>query len=434
MIKAQAINEFKLPFRMHFGKFGKISLNIPWKQNFSVPTEITLENVAIVLSMLKQSEWEFLDLISAKAKMKTLLKFASNKLDKLRLMMNKSEKKEDTKEKKDDSSFVDKILIKILDNLHVSFKHVNVRIEDIEHESNFSLGITLEELFIINTNEQWKQEFIDRNDKANMTRNIYKLLKLSNFGLYLKCNDTLNLSSKSKEEIEKEMKILFPEGAQKIENIEYLINPITLTGKMKQINDPKGISTESDNENITIIDNIDETNKENNARINLMITLSKFDITIQKEQFDSIIKLLNEVSNYQQFQYNYYITSKYRFFRPKEKIKEAKIAWWQYAIRMTVKQIQFHKGKKDVYKIPERTNKKYENTFKQLFPKYYLNKEKFPEKEKKILDDIVEKVDIKEMYLWMKPCFTAIYEEEKKKKETENFFSKFLKKEVKLHR
>ena len=433
MIKAQAINEFKLPFRMHFGKFGKISLNIPWKQNFSVPTEITLENVEIVLSMLKQSEWEFLDLISAKAKMKTLLKFASNKLDKLRLMMNKSEKKEDTKEKKDDSSFVDKILIKILDNLHVSFKHVNVRIEDIEHESNFSLGITLEELFIINTNEQWKQEFIDRNDKANMTRNIYKLLKLSNFGLYLKCNDTLNLSSKSKEEIEKEMKILFPEGAQKIENIEYLINPITLTGKMKQINDPKGISTESDNENITIIDNIDETNKENNARINLMITLSKFDITIQKEQFDSIIKLLNEVSNYQQFQYNYYITSKYRFFRPKEKIKEAKIAWWQYAIRMTVKQIQFHKGKKDVYKIPERTNKKYENTFKQLFPKYYLNKEKFPEKEKKILDDIVEKVDIKEMYLWMKPCFTAIYEEEKKKKETENFFSKFLKKEVKLN-
>ena len=74
-----------------------------------------------------------------------------------------------------------------------------------------------------------------------------------------------------------------------------------------------------------------------------------------------------------------------------------------------------------------------ENTFKQLFPKYYLNKEKFPEKEKKILDDIVEKVDIKEMYLWMKPCFTAIYEEEKKKKETENFFSKFLKKEVKLN-
>ena len=49
---------------MHFGKFGKISLNIPWKQNFSVPTEITLENVEIVLSMLKQSEWEFLDLIS----------------------------------------------------------------------------------------------------------------------------------------------------------------------------------------------------------------------------------------------------------------------------------------------------------------------------------------------------------------------------------
>ena len=76
---------------MHLGKFGKLSINIPWKQNFSEPTVIVLENVQIVLSMLKQSEWEYLDLTSFQARMKTLVEFATEKLEKLVLMMNKND-------------------------------------------------------------------------------------------------------------------------------------------------------------------------------------------------------------------------------------------------------------------------------------------------------------------------------------------------------
>ena len=192
---------------------------------------------------------------------------------------------------------------------------------------------------------------------------------------------------------------------------------------MKQVFDPKLISTEKDNidsENILSID-------DSNAQINLQIILDKFNIEIQKEQFDSIIKILNEISNYQQFQYSYYQTTKYRFFRPSEKIgssSNATIQWWQYAIRMVVKQIKYMKGNLNIFQIPEKTLKNYENIFKDVFPRYFLSLEKEKEKEKeKIsgedmikLQKVVETVEMKDLYLWLKPCLQVIYEEQKHKK------------------
>ena len=96
--------------------------------------------------------------------------------------------------------------------------------------NNFSLGLTLEEIYVVNTNEKWEPEFIDRNKKQNFNRNMYKLLKLSNFGMYLKCNETLYLSAlKTKDEIQKEMRELFPVGAQKVDCVDYLIQPSKIT-------------------------------------------------------------------------------------------------------------------------------------------------------------------------------------------------------------
>ena len=218
---------------MHLGKFGKLSINIPWKQNFSEPTVIVLENVQIVLSMLKQSEWEYLDLTSFQARMKTLVEFATEKLEKLVLMMNKNDNPNAPVNPNElnnaKSGYVDRVLIKVLDNLHVKFKSVNIRIESSNNENNynnFSLGLTLEEIYVVNTNEKWEPEFIDRNKKQNFNRNMYKLLKLSNFGMYLKCNETLYLSAlKTKDEIQKEMRELFPVGAQKVDCVDYLIQP-----------------------------------------------------------------------------------------------------------------------------------------------------------------------------------------------------------------
>ena len=59
---------------------------------------------------------------------------------------------------------------------------------------------------------------------------VYKLLQLSNFGLYLKCNDKLIIShNENVNDIEDKMKMLFPKDAKQITDIDYLIKPSKLT-------------------------------------------------------------------------------------------------------------------------------------------------------------------------------------------------------------
>ena len=80
-------------------------------------------------------------------------------------------------------------------------------------------------MIAVNTNENWEQVFIDRSRKENKLMDIYKLLKISCFGVYLKLNETNFLCRSNRECIQKEMEILFPKGNQYAHGLEYLIQP-----------------------------------------------------------------------------------------------------------------------------------------------------------------------------------------------------------------
>ena len=105
------------------------------------------------------------------------MKFANERIYQLsQALANKNNNSTDTS----GGSYIDRVMMKVLDNLHVNFKNINIRIEDNENKiSRYSLGLTLQEMFVVNTNEKWEQEFIDRNVNKNI--NVYKLLKISNF-------------------------------------------------------------------------------------------------------------------------------------------------------------------------------------------------------------------------------------------------------------
>ena len=76
-INPKSINKFKLPFKFLFGRIKKLTLLIPWKENFSVPTEITIESIQIVLTATSDSDkWEYTDYNNYENKLYYLLKFA----------------------------------------------------------------------------------------------------------------------------------------------------------------------------------------------------------------------------------------------------------------------------------------------------------------------------------------------------------------------
>jgi len=66
------------------------------------------------------------------------------------------------------------------------------------------MGFTLEEIILINTDQNWKEIFIDRNVHKDL--NMYKILNIKNFGFYLNCNEKKFLSDlKEKKQINNAM-------------------------------------------------------------------------------------------------------------------------------------------------------------------------------------------------------------------------------------
>ena len=225
-LKAKAIDDLKLPFKLTFGLINKLILSISWKTNFSEPTEITIEGLNIVLSLVDTKDWEYIDYTSYESKLEQLMKYSKKKFDNLMQSFNEITSEEQ-------KSYTDKIFVKIVDNLQLVFKNISIRIEEQNIAPYYSFGIILKEMKVINTDKNWESHFIDRNIEKNIT--VYKLLQINDFGIYLKLNEETFISKieDTDEKLEKLIEICDDSNLKG----NYLIEPYSLSLKMKQINE-----------------------------------------------------------------------------------------------------------------------------------------------------------------------------------------------------
>ena len=344
-IRNKAISELKLPFKLSLGRIDKLTLCIDWKSNFSTPTEIIIEGINVILSLISPTEWEVIDYTSYESKIQMLMKHCQEKYIKLVESFNEVNKKK---------GYTERVLLKIIDNIYLTINNINIRIEEIHNTTPYSIGIIMKEMLVINTDKNWESHFIDRNIETNAT--LYKLLKITKFGLYLKVNEEDKRFICKIENIDDryiEMKKLIEsENEEELKRQTcYLIEPLDLTLKMTQLN------------------NNDNNNNINQPKISLFINLPNFKTQILKEQYDCIFLILNHITKYQKFQKQFYQMRKFNYFKPKYKIcdkenKENKLTdpkiknenavlWFQFAIQMVLKQIKFYKGDKTIFQIPK---------------------------------------------------------------------------------
>ena len=400
-IKSKKINEMKLPFKLLFGNIGELNMKIPWTNNFTTPTIIDISNIQITVKLISRTDWEFLDFYSFEAKLSYLNSFFEKKINELTEAMENKEK-----EKNNNNNYLDKIKIKILDNLHVNFKKIHFRIEDLNDYSKYSLGFTLDELLVINTNSNWEESFINRTENSNLNENIYKLLKIKNFGFYLNLNESKFLCN-LKEDEDIHNKISLMDELYNNQEEAFLIKPISLTGKMIQYV---------------------------NKMIEIKICLEKFEINFRKQQYDKIIYILNMVSQYQRFQLYKKESQKYNYYRPKIPIKENPKIWLKYAVRTLIKRKKYLQGKYDEFNINEFLLENYKSNFIDLYGKYKSNNnscDNFSEEEKKKFSYIIELINLNILYQWSVTNIQKSFKEKKIKENSEpkinSFFSFFMK-------
>jgi len=86
----------------------------------------------------------------------------------------------------------------------------------------YSFGITLQNLTVVTTNEDWEPQYIDRTDKANCEKPLYKHLKLHGLAIYWISNETEMLSLTLDEgDIEKRLNGALEEMAKQ----SYILKP-----------------------------------------------------------------------------------------------------------------------------------------------------------------------------------------------------------------
>ena len=426
-LKAKAIDDLKLPFKLSFGLINKLILSISWKTNFSEPTEITIEGLNIVLSLVDTKDWEYVDYTSYESKLEQLMKYSKKKFDNLIQAFNEITSEEQ-------KSYTDKIFVKIVDNLQLIFKDINIRIEEQNKTPFYSIGIILKEMKVINTDKNWESHFIDRNVEKNVT--IYKLLEINNFGIYLKLNEDTFIS-KIENMDEKLEKLVEISTDEKLKD-NYLIEPYSLSLKMKQINES--------------FQNLSEEEKKE-PKLSFYIELPLFKITCLKEQYDCIFRILNHISKYKKFQKIYYDMRKYNYFKPRYSIldKEHKeniltelpkdknenaILWFKFSINMILKTIKYYKGNKNIFNIPKSVLNDYKEKFVNLFQQYYKNIEENPqyefelEEDKYLFKKILTCVDINILSSWADKIIEQDFKQkkinEKKESKKGGYFSYFF--------
>lgn len=169
------------------------------------------------------------------------------------------------------------------------------------------------------------------------------------------------------------------------------------------------------------------TNYDEEARINFSIDLDQFHIEIFKPQFDCLIKILNHISKYNRFQYSYYETRKYRYFRPVSNCTKLKL--FKYAIEMVIKRIKHNRGVFYVFDLPKNEVKSYEENFTRLFHIYYNNHQDLKDENLLLFKKIIETIDMEKLYSWTLNIVKEIYKKnkiEENKKQNNGLFSKLF--------
>lgn len=88
------------------------------------------------------------------------------------------------------TTYMQQLTIKIIDNLEVTLSNIHIRYEDSMTipTKTFSFGFTISLITLISTDENWKEVFIKRDMKREKDHETRKLGKMENFGIYWDVN------------------------------------------------------------------------------------------------------------------------------------------------------------------------------------------------------------------------------------------------------
>ncbi|XP_034479091.1 vacuolar protein sorting-associated protein 13 isoform X2 [Drosophila innubila] len=294
-IRENALDDLDLPVQLIYGYLGKLVLKIPWKNLYSQPVIVDIENLYALVSPNNNVRYN----AEKEAKYELAAKKAA--LDALEAARKKELEKDQPMA---DAGFTEKLTAQIVNNLQIKISNVHLRYEDTTTTgSPFSFGITLHELELYTTDRNW--------DKCYMTERapqVFKIANLSCLSAYMNCHGNL-YSAKDKDTLSELFQSHIASKTFKPANYCYVLGPLSCNAKLKLNMNPE----------LDVPAYV-------NPKIDLSMEMERLNVGLTNTQFHNIMQLGDSMNRMQ-------LGVPYRQYRPydipyKGHYKE----WWQFAI------------------------------------------------------------------------------------------------------
>ncbi|XP_043837889.1 vacuolar protein sorting-associated protein 13C [Dromiciops gliroides] len=338
-IKENALSELDVPFKVKAGQIDKLTLKIPWKNLYGEAVVATLEGLYLLvvpgasikydagkeekcLQEIKQRDLSRIEEALQKAAEKGVhsgefiyglenFVYKDVKPGRKRKKHKKYFKKpfkgldrskdKPKKEKKD--TFLEKLATQVIKNVQVKITDIHIKYEDdvTDPKRPLSLGMTLGELSLLTTNENWTPCIL--NEAAKI---IYKLVRLDSLSAYWNVNCSTCYQG-SKEQILDHLKSGIPSSSTSIvsSNYQYIFRPISASAKLY-------MNPHAETELKT-------------PKLDCNLEVQNIAIELTKPQYLSMIDLLESV--------DYMVrNAPYRKYRPYLPLHTNGRQWWRYAI------------------------------------------------------------------------------------------------------
>ncbi|XP_024872138.1 vacuolar protein sorting-associated protein 13 isoform X1 [Temnothorax curvispinosus] len=298
LIKESALDVLDLPVRLEYGRLGKLILKIPFKDMWNGQIDAIVEELFILVVPTSQ--------VSYNEEKETKTQLEAKRAELARVEKRKQLADIKSQEKLDDS-MVEKLIARMIKNIHVEIKRIHVRYEDhvTFKEHPFSVGFTLSTFVLESCTDSW--ETTGNLKEMYAIPQIFKLCGLDGLAVYL--NTSVEQYSKSSQS---SYSTLFCSGIATMDytptGYQYLLGPINVKSKLRL--NPK---PESDGSNYTI------------PKVWLDLEMQKLRIGLTKRQYQTLVRLGEGLDHARK-------AAPYRKYRPNlTSYRGHYREWWHFA-------------------------------------------------------------------------------------------------------
>lgn len=303
-LKRDAFKHLDLPIEVVYGYLGKLSLKIPWKNLYTEPVEAVIERLYVLAKPTKSVVYD-----SAREEARQL----AEKRGKLKLIEEANAAKAAVDKLKTDKSFMEKMIVQIVNNIQIKISDIHIRYEDGTTANNmFAFGLTLKRFDIHTTDASWQETYV-----KEQSSKTFKVANLNGLAVYMNC-ETESFDKYVGKVLLHQFKSTIGESEGKQPpDYNYIFGPISSDTRLKLNSTP-----EDDEPPFGI------------PKVELTISMNRVTLGVTRHQYQKVIALAENMDRSMK-------GAPYRKYRPHNlPVKGNAKRWWFFAYNSILEPIR----------------------------------------------------------------------------------------------